>query len=272
MSYIENWDQLVIDHHKQSENKIIKKEQDDFWEDKVEGFIPPELPDYNDPTLSFLLSSLLPQSSVLDLGGGAGRLSIPLAQNNYVVTIIDSSKAMIRAADKHANHLKLNNVKTFHSTWEEYKNENFDHIICAHVMYGIYNIKNFILKMLSSVNSNVIIIMYDHSPQSHLADIWELYYSEKRINLPGITELENVITELNLKYKLYDIDEYNLPVFDDFDSLLNSVISQIFITPNKDNISKLSDILKNYMTIDKDQFVFPLDLKRKLKAIVIDKV
>ena len=63
-----------------------------------------------------------------------------------------------------------------------------------------------------------------------------------------------------------------MPVFDDFDSLLNSVISQIFITPNKDNISKLSDILKNYMTIDKDQFVFPLDLKRKLKAIVIDKV
>ncbi|SVB81142.1 uncharacterized protein METZ01_LOCUS233996, partial [marine metagenome] len=86
MPFIKNWDQLVIDHHEQSENKIIKKEQDDFWEDKVEGFIPPELPDYNDPSLSFLLSNLLPQSSVLDLGGGAGRLSIPLAQNNYSVT------------------------------------------------------------------------------------------------------------------------------------------------------------------------------------------
>ncbi len=272
MLFIKNWDQLVIDHHKQSENKIIKKEQDDFWEDKVEGFIPPELPDYNDPSLSFLLSNLLPQSSVLDLGGGAGRLSIPLAQNNFSVTIIDSSKAMITAADKHANHLKLNNVTTCHSSWEEYKNENFDYIICAHVMYGIFNIKNFILKMLSSVNSNVIIIMYDHFPQSHLADIWELYYSEQRINLPGITDLENVITELNIKYKLYDLDDYNLPVFDDFDSLLNSVISQIFITPNNENISKLSDILKNYMTIDKNQFNFPLNLKRKLKAIIIDKV
>ena len=53
MSFVKNWDQLVIDHHKQSETKIIKKEQDDFWEDKVEGFIPPELPDYNDPSLSF---------------------------------------------------------------------------------------------------------------------------------------------------------------------------------------------------------------------------
>ena len=54
--------------------------------------------------------------------------------------------------------------------------------------------------------------------------------------------------------------------------LLNSVISQIFITPDKESIEKLSNVLKNYMTIDKDQFVFPLNLKRKLKGIVIDKV
>ena len=77
---------------------------------------------------------------------------------------------------------------------------------------------------------------------------------------------------MRLDLQINDIDEYNLPVFDDFDSLLNSVISQIFITPDKENIEKLPDILKNYMTIDKDQFVFPLNLKRKLKAIVIDKV
>ena len=31
MSFVKNWDQLVIDHNNQSENKIIKKEQDDFW-------------------------------------------------------------------------------------------------------------------------------------------------------------------------------------------------------------------------------------------------
>ena len=46
----------------------------------------------------------------------------------------------------------------------------------------------------------------------------------------------------------------------------------IFGAKEKENIEKLPDILKNYMTIDKDQFVFPLNLKRKLKAIVIDKV
>ena len=58
-------------------------------------------------------------------------------------------------------------------------------------------------------------------------------------------------------YKLCNIEEYELPVFDDFDSLLNSIVSQIFITPNKQNIKKLSGILKNYMIIDNNQFIFP---------------
>ena len=270
MSFIENWNQVVSDHHKQSENKIVNKSKKDFWEDKVEGFIPPELPDYNDPTLSFIITNLQPNSSLLDLGGGAGRLSIPLAQNNYSMTIVDSSKGMINAAEKHCKFLGLKNVSTYHSTWEEFNNDKYDHIVCAHVLYGVANIKNFILKMNASVNSSVIIIMYDNFPQSHLADIWELYYSEQRINLPGITELEKVISELDIKYKLCNIEEYELPVFDDFDSLLNSIVSQIFITPNKQNIKKLSGILKNYMIIDNNQFIFPLDYKRKLQAIILD--
>ena len=105
MSYIKKWEKTIVKHHKQSESKILHKQSDDFWEDKVEGFIPPELPDFNDPTLSFLRTHLSPDSSVLDLGGGAGRLSIPLAQKNYEVTIVDSSKAMIMSADKHYKYL-----------------------------------------------------------------------------------------------------------------------------------------------------------------------
>ena len=58
MSYIKNWEKTVVQHHKQSESKIVYKQRDDFWEDKVEGFIPPELPDFNDPTLFFLQSPI----------------------------------------------------------------------------------------------------------------------------------------------------------------------------------------------------------------------
>ena len=63
MSFVENWNQVVSNHHKQSENKIVNKAKDDFWEDKVEGFIPPKLPDYNDPTLSFLITSKIRDSN-----------------------------------------------------------------------------------------------------------------------------------------------------------------------------------------------------------------
>ena len=269
MSYIKNWDQRVNNHHKQSESKITNKQNEDFWEGKVAGFIPPELPDYNDPTLSFLQTHLIPKSSLLDLGGGAGRLSIPLAHKNHLVTIVDSSKAMIHAADQHSNFLKLKNVSTFHSKWEDFANNKYDHIICTHVIYGVLNIEDFILKIKSSINKTAIIIMYDKSPQSYLASLWELYYSEQRINLPGITELRYVINELNIEYQFYNIEENDFPIFDDFDTLLESVTSQIFVTPTNDNINKLSDILHKYMINKNDQFIFPVKSKRKLQAIII---
>ena len=269
MSYIKKWEKTVVKHHKQSESKILHKQSDDFWEDKVEGFIPPELPDFNDSTLSFLRTHLSPDSSVLDLGGGAGRLSIPLAQKNHAVTIVDSSKAMIMSADKHYKYLGLKNVSTYHSPWEEFENNKYDYIICAHVIYGVANIKKFIEKIKSSINRNAIIIMYNNYPQSHISDIWELYYQEQRINLPGITELRDVIEELDIEYKFYNIEEFDLPTFDNFDSMLESISSQMFLDRSNKNIEKLTKILKNYMVVKNEEFVFPLKAGRKLQAIIL---
>tara|TARA_B100000945_G_scaffold169311_1_gene135808 strand:- start:817 stop:1632 length:816 start_codon:yes stop_codon:yes gene_type:complete len=271
MSYINNWDNQVTKHHKQSESKIVSKYKEDFWEDKVEGFIPPELPDYNDPTLSFLQTHLTPKSSILDLGGGAGRLSIPLAQKNYLITIVDSSKAMIHAAQQHSKYLNLKNVSTSHSEWQNFEDKKFDHIICSHVLYGISNIKEFILKIQSSINKSAIIIMYDKSPQSHLEEIWELYYSEPRINLPGMSDLKKVINQLNIRYQFFNIDENELTVYENFESLLNSVSSQIFVSHSEQNLIKLSNILNNYMNHNNDNLSFPLQSKRKLQAIILER-
>ncbi len=271
MSFVKDWNQKVTTHHKQSESKIINNTNDDFWEDKVEGFVPPELPDYNDPTLSFLQTHLTPKSSVLDLGGGAGRLSIPLAQKNHIITIVDSSLAMINAADSHVKYLNLNNVTTFHSQWENFPNNKYDHIFSTHVLYGISDISEFISKIHSSTINSAIIIMYDKSPQSHLADLWNLFYSEQRINLPGMNELTDVIKELGIKYEFYNIEQNDLPVFDDFELMLKSITSQMFVTPTNENLKHISKILNDYMKNENNQFIFPSKFIRKLQAIIIKK-
>ena len=96
-----------------------------------------------------------------------------------------------------------------------------------------------------------------------------MYYQEQRINLPGITELRHVINELNIEYKFHNIEEFDLPIFDNFDSMLETISSQMFLDRTNKNIEKLTKILKDYMVVKNGQFVFPLKTRRKLQAIII---
>ena len=96
-----------------------------------------------------------------------------------------------------------------------------------------------------------------------------MYYQEQRINLPGITELRDVIEELDIEYKFYNIEEFDLPTFDNFDSMLESISSQMFLDRSNKNIEKLTKILKNYMVVKNEEFVFPLKEVRKLQAIIL---
>ena len=88
-------------------------------------------------------------------------------------------------------------------------------------------------------------------------------------NLPGITELRDVIEELDIEYKFYNIEEFDLPTFDNFDSMLESISSQMFLDRSNKNIEKLTKILKNYMVVKNEEFVFPLKEVRKLQAIIL---
>ena len=65
------------------------------------------------------------------------------------------------------------------------------------------------------------------------------------------------------------IEEFDLPTFDNFDSMLESISSQMFLDRSNKNIEKLTKILKNYMVVKNEEFVFPLKEVRKLQAIIL---
>lgn len=73
--------------------------------------------------LSFV-KKRLPAGKILDLGGGAGRLAVLLAQKGYQVDLLDLSPAMLALAQKHAEESQVDlrlleaDIRDF-SDWEE---------------------------------------------------------------------------------------------------------------------------------------------------------
>ena len=66
------------------------------------------------------LSRLKPGSSILDVGGGIGRLAIPLARRGFKVTLVDACISNLKAAKRHAiEGGVLKNIEFFWADMQE---------------------------------------------------------------------------------------------------------------------------------------------------------
>lgn len=65
------------------------------------------------------LMNLQAHESVLDVGAGPGRISIPAAQRAHVVTALDTSRRMLDMLERNASRAGVSNVHALHLGWEE---------------------------------------------------------------------------------------------------------------------------------------------------------
>ena len=147
-SAIEYWKNRVESHHAQS----LKIQADahwssgDFWRPFAQ-FFKQDARRTDDPVIDKFLTKISPDSTVLDVGGGAGRIALPLALNCSHVTVVEPSESMVEGLREAADEADIKNVTVVQSLWEDAKIEPADVVICAHVLYGVADAEPFIRKL-----------------------------------------------------------------------------------------------------------------------------
>ena len=195
---LQEWREQVISHHSQSKSAQYKYDPDqDFWRGDTARFRDDPFR-IDDPVLSKLSDEFNDCSSVIDVGGGAGRFALPLALTKRKVTVVDSSESMLQQLRTDSEYFNIANVNTLLSLWEDSDIEPHDGVLCSHVTYGIEDIASFVNNLIAHANRRVLILTFMDSPQSHLEHIWEIVHEEQRINLPGAPELMNALWYLGL--------------------------------------------------------------------------
>ena len=199
MGAIQAWKERVEAHHAQSEAVMAAAawSDDDFWQPYARFFrLDPRRQD--DPVLDVLLSMIEPEYSALDVGGGAGRMALPMALKCEHVNVVEPSDSMITQLRESAMESGIENVSVTQASWEEAEVEAADVVLCAHVVYGVADIEPFVRKLEAHANSLVVLLAFIESPMNRISRFWKPVHGEERIDMPALPELVNALWEMGI--------------------------------------------------------------------------
>ena len=106
-----------------------------------------------DEFLQVLQPFLSPRKTLIDVGAGAGRHSVPLADRLEWVTAVEPSEGM------RGEMPPRDNMTVIASTWEDAEVAPADLVICSHVLYGVADPVPFIKKMNDAARERVFAVM-----------------------------------------------------------------------------------------------------------------
>src|SRR5216110_2815467 len=106
-----------------------------------------------DDFLKVLEPFLSPRKTLIDVGAGAGRHAVPLAEKLEWVTAVEPSEGM------RAHLPALPNLTVVASAWEDAEVAPADLVTCCHVLYGVAEVVPFVEKLERSARERVFIML-----------------------------------------------------------------------------------------------------------------
>jgi SAM-dependent methyltransferase len=146
-----------------------------------------------DPNLEVLAAYLEPSDAVVDVGGGSGRISLPLALRCREVINVEPSAAMAAAFAANAARADIANVRAVAADWPAAEPPQGTVALVNHVTYFVRDIVPFIEQLEQAGPRRVIITVNSPPPPSWNRRLYQLVHGEAEEVVPGHVELVNVL-------------------------------------------------------------------------------
>ena len=149
-----------------------------------------------DANLTALADLIEPSDAIVDVGGGAGRMSLPLALRCRSVTNVDPSASMGAAFLANAKAAEIGNVGLVKGDWLAADMPQGSVALINHVTYLTRDIVPFIEKLERAGSRRVILTVNAPPPPSWNSVLFRLVHGEAEEVVPGHAELMSVLWEM----------------------------------------------------------------------------
>ena len=254
MDAVQYWKDRVRAHHAQSLSVQEKNPPDaDFWRTRAAAFRadPRREPDAQ---LRRVLEMAGPDTTVLDVGAGGGRLALPLALRCRHVTALEPSASMLEQLRAGADEAGITNLSVTQANWEDAEVEPADLVVCSHVVYGVVEIDHFLRKLDAHALERVAIFVFMDSPPSRFASFWRAVYGEQRLNMPALPELMAVLWQLGIHPNVEMLPTDARSAFESREDAIRQVGSFLWVSPGSEEEERLRAAAQELVVEDDDGF------------------
>ncbi len=239
------WTAIVRTEHEQAERVRQGEAAADYWKSFSHRFVPPRDGDGGrDASVDALLAIVRPDDTALDVGAGAGRIALPLAQRCREVVAVEPSEAMREKLTQAAAEWGVKNVRTVAAKWEDAVVEPADVVICSHVLYTVPEPVQFVRKLEAHARRLVAVMMFEQSAASAYFPLWPLVHGEERLALPCLPEFEDLLKEMGVDYGCKPLPPREPRGFDNADQAVEESMARLFVAPGTPKARKLEQALR----------------------------
>jgi len=172
------------------------------WEEKINRPKREEDPDYASQFLQKI--KLNSQDKILDIGCGAGNLTIPIARQVKKVTSLDVSQKMINLVKEKASKENLFNVDYLHKDWEKVvisKDVDKHDIVIASRCLGMFSLKKELIKLNNASRGYVYLSRTVEEKDFFSAEVYKLA-GKKYYPLPNYIYVYNLLYQMGISAKI----------------------------------------------------------------------
>ena len=196
-----NWRQIVEERRLAIEVLAGLGPQRDYWERRADRFVR-MVRDFDaaaDPLTQMLQAALDSGGTLLDVGAGAGRHTLALADAASRVTAVEPSAAMRAALESELARRGLANVTIVAGAWEEAAVEPHDVVLASHVLYPIADVVPFVRKLDAASRRACYITLRVDDMVPQITPLWRAVWGRERPREPGFLDLYNLLFAIGIR-------------------------------------------------------------------------
>lgn len=181
------------------------------------------------------LEALPDGGSVLDVGVGGGRGSLPLAPPASLVVGVDPSAELLAAFAESAERLGVA-YQAVHGQWPDVAGEvePQDVVVCNHVVYNVADLVPFAAALTDHARRRVVVEMTGVHPASNLNEAWRVLHGLERPSSPTALDAIAVLEEMGLDVDFEEAERRLTPAGGDRAEVVAFARRRLCLGPERD--------------------------------------